>query len=44
MNAKENQAYSDGLDAQSNGAGKDANPHAPGSAYMTVGNGLATGS
>ncbi len=32
MNATENQAYNDGLDAQINGAGKDANPHALGSA------------
>lgn len=32
MNTKENQAYNDGLDAQIDGAGKDANPHAPGSA------------
>lgn len=32
MNATENQAYNDGLDAQIDGAGKDANPHLPGSA------------
>lgn len=31
MNANETQAYTDGLEAQTNGAGKDANPHLPSS-------------
>lgn len=31
MDATENQAYNDGLDAQTDGAGKDANTHLPGS-------------
>lgn len=31
MNIKENQSYNDGLDAQIIGAGKEANPHSPGS-------------
>lgn len=31
MNINENKVYNDGLDAQINGAGKDANPHLPGS-------------
>lgn len=31
MDTNENVAYNNGLDAQINGAGKDANPHSPGS-------------